>query len=147
MQKRKIDVDELKRIQLDILKQVDKFCRNNDITYYLAYGSLLGAVRHKGYIPWDDDIDIVMPRPDYERFKDEFNASEKNYKVRDYEIDNTFLYPSSKVEFVKSELKEFVKHPSKLGVNIDIFVLDAVRYDDHEIIRKLYKMNMLYNLK
>ena len=66
--KREISLDELKRIQVEILDQVHSFCKNNEITYYLSSGSLIGAIRHKGYIPWDDDIDIYMPRLDYERF-------------------------------------------------------------------------------
>ena len=67
--------DELRKIQLDILRSVSAFCMKNNLTYFLCYGTLLGAVRHKGYIPWDDDIDIAMPRPDYEKFIRSFNKS------------------------------------------------------------------------
>ena len=56
----------------DILIAVDEFCENEGIRYSMAYGTLLGAVRHKGFIPWDDDIDILMPRPDFERFVSSF---------------------------------------------------------------------------
>lgn len=55
---RKIEVAELREIQLDILREIDAFCRKHDICYFLSYGSLIGAIRHKGFIPWDDDIDI-----------------------------------------------------------------------------------------
>ena len=61
------DLKELKKIELDILLYIDRICREHNLLYYMAYGTLLGAVRHKGFIPWDDDIDIVMPRPDYEK--------------------------------------------------------------------------------
>ena len=59
-------------VLLEILKVVDKFCKEKGLRYSIAYGTLLGAVRHKGFIPWDDDIDILMPRPDFERFVSEF---------------------------------------------------------------------------
>ena len=64
-----IEPEEFKKTQFDILISVDRFCKARGIRYFLAYGTLIGALRHGGYIPWDDDIDISMPRPDYERFK------------------------------------------------------------------------------
>ena len=62
------DIRPLQLHILDILLAIDKVCREHDLRYYLAAGTLLGAVRHQGFIPWDDDVDIIMPRPDYERF-------------------------------------------------------------------------------
>ena len=59
---------ELQLFSLDILKDVHAFCEKEKIKYSLAYGTLIGAVRHQGFIPWDNDIDIIMPRPEYERF-------------------------------------------------------------------------------
>ena len=63
-----IDTDAFKRKQLEILRELDRVCREKDIHYYLAYGSCLGAIRHKGFIPWDDDIDLGIPRADYDKF-------------------------------------------------------------------------------
>ena len=60
-----IRLEERKQMQLDILVSLDGFCRKHGLRYYLTAGTLLGAVRHQGYIPWDDDIDIAMPRDDY----------------------------------------------------------------------------------
>ena len=61
----KISVDEMKLIELEIMDEIDRVCRERRITYFLGYGSCLGAVRHGGFIPWDDDMDVVMMREDY----------------------------------------------------------------------------------
>ena len=76
---KQIGVEELKRLQLDILSYFDEFCKNNSIRYWIDYGTLLGAIRHKGFIPWDDDIDITMLRNDYNRAAELFNKQKLNY--------------------------------------------------------------------
>ena len=102
--KKEINVEELKQIQLNILKFVDKFCKENNLKYYLAYGTLLGAVRHKGYIPWDDDIDIIMFREDYEKFVTTFK--DVNYKVFATEVNSKYPYPFAKVGDTRTYFEE-----------------------------------------
>ncbi|MDR3052838.1 MAG: LicD family protein [Coriobacteriales bacterium] len=72
-----IGLEELKSIELGILKAFDAFCKTHDLTYWIAYGTLIGAVRHKGFIPWDDDIDILMPYDHYRRLLNLLNAGER----------------------------------------------------------------------
>src|SRR6476661_6158451 len=72
---RPLTLGELRSVQLQILRQVDHFCREHDVPYFLAWGTLLGARRHGGYIPWDDDVDLMMFRQDYDRFEREFGGS------------------------------------------------------------------------
>lgn len=79
---RAISLDELKQIELSILKEFAAFCTEHDLTYFLAGGTLLGAVRHQGFIPWDDDIDVLMPRPDYIRFHELTEGKLNSYTVR-----------------------------------------------------------------
>ena len=66
MKEKKIDVQEMKQIQMQMMDLLDTFCSENKLNYYMIGGTAIGAVRHKGYIPWDDDIDVAMPRDDYE---------------------------------------------------------------------------------
>ena len=76
MKKRKLDSNEIKALELDLLIKFDKFCKEKGITYTMCGGTLLGAVRHKGFIPWDDDIDVLVSRDDFTRFEGhEFSAS------------------------------------------------------------------------
>lgn len=121
-----IGLEELKQIQLDILLDVADFCEKNGICYFLAAGTLLGAVRHKGYIPWDDDIDISMPRPDYERFKKEYNSPGKRYYFLDSTIDKDYPYTFGKVCDNDTLL---IENFYKLGVYIDIFQIDGLPDD------------------
>ena len=65
---KEVSEDESKKIQFEILKYIHDICEENNLQYFLAYGSLLGAVRHSGFIPWDDDLDIIMTHSNYNRF-------------------------------------------------------------------------------
>lgn len=83
-----IPLEEQKKIRFEILKEIDTFCREHDIKYSLAFGTLLGAVRHHGFIPWDDDLDIMMPLPDLLRLKSLFHSE----KVEFCDIDTMSNY-------------------------------------------------------
>lgn len=143
-----IAFETVKRIQLDILKEVDSFCRDNNITYYMSYGTLLGAVRHKGYIPWDDDIDITMPYPDYVRFCNSFNSN--NCKVNIWSSQKNFFCNFAKVEDVRTLQIEEVDSKHQIGINIDVSPLIGLS-DNYEEAKhhfnKIYTLRNLLHLK
>lgn len=120
-----IQEKELKGIQLDILCDVAAFCEKHGLRYFLAYGTLLGAVRHKGYIPWDDDIDIHMPRPDYEKFLNTYNNKGNSNVAVCNENDPHYRVAFAKVYRKGTIVKEFHFKQDVFGVYIDIFPLDG----------------------
>ena len=126
---------EVSDIQIDIIKTVDSFCKKNDIQYCLAYGSLLGAVRHGGYIPWDDDVDIAMPRESYNRFLLQF--SDDNYQLLSCESNTKYPFPFAKLCDNSSKLVEEMSLPSvEHGIDIDIFPIDNLPDNKALIILK-----------
>ena len=139
----KIELSELKRIQIEILDSIVHFCEENNLRYYLAYGTLLGAVRHQGYIPWDDDIDIHMPRPDYEWFI----ANYKNniYSVIDNSLDSAYTLPFAKVHDTRTLFHETLYLKNSYGIFIDIFPLDSIK--DVQQAKAAVKWRRLLNAK
>ncbi len=126
---RLIESSEMKQIQTAMLQSVSLFCKENGIHYYLAYGSLLGAVRHNGYIPWDDDLDIWMKREDYEFFCKHFNEYNPLYRVINSSNFYDYYMPFSKVIDTRTSLTEHVNNIASIGVYIDVFPMDYVVKD------------------
>lgn len=125
------DGSDLRKMQLrmlDMLKYLDKICRENDIKYWLSSGTCLGAVRHGGFIPWDDDCDIEMFKSDYLKLeKYLLNNEDSQFKLQCYKTDSEYVLPFSKLRDTKSEIKEpySIDNWLKLkGCYIDIFVME-----------------------
>ncbi len=128
-------LENLKKIELDILKEVDDICRKNDIKYSLAFGSLIGAVRHKGFIPWDDDIDIMMERRYYNRFINICSEKLNNdYFIVCFEKNKNYALPFAKVMKKNTLLEEISLSTTKApkGIFIDIFPLDNTSSNEKE---------------
>lgn len=145
-----IDFADIKQLALNILKDVAEFCDHHDIKYALAYGTMLGAVRHKGFIPWDDDIDIMMSREDYNRFIQLYNDSNSRYKVFSIETDNTYTYTMAKV-FDQDTLmidNTLWRNFDKAGAFVDIFPIDGLpesRSEQQSIFRHQQLLNLLFH--
>lgn len=141
---RKMTNEEVRNIQIDILDVVSSFCDDNHIKYWIDSGTLLGAVRHKGYIPWDDDIDIGMLRPDFDKFMIAFNANRNDkYKFVSGEITDDFNAAHGKVLDTSTILYEPDINGFKLAVNIDVFVYDNAP-DDDKLVKKMFDKRDFY---
>lgn len=140
-----LNYDELKQLQLDILIKVDKFCKENNIRYSLDSGTLIGAIRHRGYIPWDDDIDIIMPRPDYERFVNNFNGYDRFLYVLAPDLNWNFYAPYANVCDNRTILLEGTNSHRgiEMGVKIDIFPIDGVPDREDLYLESLHKIQRL----
>ena len=137
-----IDTAERKQIMLEMLEEVDRFCREKGITYFLVGGTLLGAVRHKGFIPWDDDVDIGMPRKDYEHFLQCFQSDSGNVAVHDFRTKKHYIWASAKAIDVRTVLYEVKNKKTESGVYIDIFPFDGVTGEYSEALRTVKRMNI-----
>lgn len=121
---KELTLQELKEIEFSILKVFDAFCKENNIRYYFAYGTLLGAIRYKGFIPWDDDVDVLVPREDYDKLLTLFKDSEK-YRMYAVERTPAYSFPFAKLCDMTTRKDEFgYDNGVELGVDIDIFPLD-----------------------
>lgn len=126
--------------------EIEAFCTKNNLTYYLAYGTLLGAVRHKGFIPWDDDIDICMPRPDYEKFISSFESKNSRYQVISHLKDKNYPYYFAKVHDANTILDIKTTYKNSMGLYVDIFPIDALPSDKDLQKKYIWKFNFYRNI-
>ena len=138
---REMTLDEVKRVQMGILKAIHNFCKSKGLRYSLGGGTLLGAVRHQGYIPWDDDIDIMLPRPDYDKLLESFE--DENYAVQDYHSDKRFPLSWARIYSKKTVL---VSNYAIGGVFVDVFPIDGLptpdKIDEYMKEQRRYKKKL-----
>lgn len=135
---------EIQQIELGILEKIDAFCKARGLRYSLCGGTLLGAVRHKGFIPWDDDVDIFMPRPDYEIFRKEFSSEE--ISVHTHRNDSNYIYPFAKVYDNKTILIEHAYPTTPIAVYVDVFPIDGFPNLDKSVKRAKHARSLLWRL-
>ena len=134
---------EVQNACLDILKDVHAFCEAHQIGYSLAYGTLIGACRHKGFIPWDDDLDIIIPRPDFERFCSEYKSSKgyKLYKPGDYDSFQPFARVCDNEHTLVKTNRPWTTKPT--GLWIDVFPVDGLPSDESEFLEHVKKIRKI----
>ena len=140
------NMDLLHRVDLDIVKEVVAICEKHGFTYFMLGGTMLGAIRHKGFIPWDDDIDLGIPRKDYEAFlKVAPKELSSHLKVVNYRTDPDYHYYITRILDTETKVEEerIGNDNRYTNASIDIFPIDGT--PNNEILRKLYFFRVLYH--
>lgn len=140
-------MNELQQKERDLLKIFIDFCDENKLTYFLVGGTLLGAIRHKGFIPWDDDIDVAMPREDYDKFivlASKHYTKDKDVFFQNYRTDKHYPYVFSKLRDSNTTfIEKLYKHVDmNHGVYIDIFPIDGISKNSNEKKKKMDRIVM-----
>ena len=139
---KELNLENLKKIEFEILKKFDLFCKKNNLRYALDSGTLLGCIRHNGFIPWDDDIDLIMPRDDYNKFISIIQSTSNNNEIGLWDNHTYKNYPYFFAKLKDNNtilIEEQFKHQNQPGgVYIDIFPLDSI--PNNKIKRALYRL-------
>lgn len=144
--KKQIDIEECRQLQLDIFREIIAVCERHDLCYILDYGSLIGVVRHAGFIPWDDDIDISMPRPDYERLKEVFEKEQPSDSVFELRTGMKGNVALPYVQVVNREtvtVKKGRREAYAQAVWVDVFPVDGtseVKEEREELYENYWKI-------
>ena len=133
--KNPLTTKEIQNISLDILKTISSICEEQNLRYYLMYGTLIGAIRHEGFIPWDDDVDIMMPRPDYDKLLEYLEKNKDIYldlEVFNRKTHNNYPYMITRISNNNYILDVENEKPYGIGVFIDIYPFDGLGKTEEE---------------
>ena len=146
---KKLDIDEIKEVELGVMDYIHNICKEKGINYSLAYGSLLGAVRHKGFIPWDDDLDIALKRGEYDKlYQAILEDNNSIYKVVSWENDSRYPYPFYRVYDSRTVYENnYIQNDIELGICVDVFPFDDYKDVNKEITKlDMYRRLSVYTL-
>lgn len=127
-----LSLKQVQDVELEIMQAVHVFCKEHGLRYALAYGTLIGAVRHKGFVPWDNDMDIYMPRPDYEKLvrmlSVEGYSIGKHYYMLHHSVDPNYHYQVIRICDDRTSVKPVYigDQPERMGAWVDIFAVDGI---------------------
>ena len=148
-----LTVETIRKETLNSFECFRAICKKNNYKYCVAFGTMLGAIRHKGFIPWDDDFDIFMPRKDYESFI-AFCINNKEeiypYEIISYQTNKKYPFAIARFNNKKFQSKDLIvkeKFSYGLGIAFDIYPLDGINEKDHRQIRRLKFLRALYDVK
>ncbi len=139
----KISRSELRKIQIKMLKYIKNICEQNNIRYFLFGGTLIGAVRHKGYIPWDDDVDICVPYKDYRRLINIINSKNEYKVLNPYDNEDYYYFFSKMVDKRTILIEDNYKKIKDMGVFLDIFPICNMPNDKEELDKYVKKVKKL----
>ena len=146
---RQLNEEEIKEVELGVMDYIHNLCQKENINYSLAYGTLLGAVRHKGYIPWDDDVDISLKRYEYDKlYQAVLRDNDPIYKVASWENDARYPYPFYRVYDARTVYENnYIENDIDLGICVDVFPFDYYADVNKEMVKlDTYRRLSVYTL-
>lgn len=141
-----LELKELQQIEFEMLNHIKTYCEDNGYRFFLSNGTLLGAIKYNGFIPWDDDIDIFIPREDYDRLLNQYQDTEK-YKLFSPERVKKYNFPYAKLCNMETRrIEENNNNGVNLGVDIDIFPLDKWEEKSNQQVKEQMMLMVMLRL-
>ncbi len=139
-----LTLKEIQQSSYQILKKIKEICDSNNITYFLDYGTLIGAIRHEGFIPWDDDIDISLPRKDYEKLVNlciQDPSIIAPFELLHYKTNKNYIYPIARINDPSYYTDYQNAKDYGLGAFVDVYPVDGININDKKHLKKLLHLN------